>query len=60
MVEESIGNKWVNEDAQRMFSWSNNVRIYDKIPKIPYTKVADKLAYANSVDPYQTAPEGAV
>ena len=28
--------------------------------KILYTKNYDILAYANSVDPYQTAPEGAV
>ena len=34
--------------------------IYGKCPKILCTKVADKTAYANSVDPDQTAPEGAV
>ena len=28
--------------------------------KILYTKVANKMAYANSTDPDQTAPEGAV
>ena len=33
---------------------------YSKCPKIPYTKVSDKMAYANSADPDQTAPEGAV
>ena len=33
---------------------------YGKCPKILYTKVSDKIAYANSVDPDQTAPEGAV
>ena len=27
---------------------------------ISYAKVSDKMAYANSVDPDQTAPEGAV
>ena len=31
-----------------------------KSPKISYTKVSDKIAYANSAPPYQTAPEGAV
>ena len=31
-----------------------------KSPKISYTKVSDKMAYANSIDPDQTAPEGAV
>ena len=33
---------------------------YGKCPKILYTKVFDKIAYINSVDPDQTAPEGAV
>ena len=33
---------------------------YDKCPKILYTNVADKMEYANSADPDQTAPEGAV
>ena len=33
---------------------------YGKCPKILYTKVSDKMAYANSLDPEQTAPEGAV
>ena len=33
---------------------------YGKCPKILYTKVADKMAYANSADPDQTALEGAV
>ena len=34
--------------------------IYGKCPNISYTKVSEKMAYANSVDPDQTAPEGAV
>ena len=33
---------------------------YGKCPKISYTKVSDKMAYANSADPDQIAPEGAV
>ena len=33
---------------------------YSKCPKIWYTKVSDKMAYANSVDLDQTAPSGAV
>ena len=31
-----------------------------KCPKILYTKVSDEMAYANSTDLDQTAPEGAV
>ena len=31
--------------------------IYCKCPKILYTKMADKMAYANSADPDQTAPK---
>ena len=33
---------------------------YSKCPKILNTKVSDKMAYANSANPDQTAPEGAV
>ena len=31
---------------------------YGKRPEILCKKVSDKIAYANSADPYQTAPEG--
>ena len=34
--------------------------IYGKCPEISYNKVADKMVYAYSADPDQTAPEGAV
>ena len=33
---------------------------YGKYPKILNTIVTDKMSYANSADPDQTAPEGAV
>ena len=33
---------------------------YGKCPKISYTKVSDRMAFANSADTDQTAPEGAV
>ena len=33
---------------------------YGKRPKNSNTKASDKMRYANSVDPDQTAPEGAV
>ena len=33
---------------------------YGKCPKISNTKLSDKMTYANSADPDQTAPEGAV
>ena len=33
---------------------------FGKCPKLLYTKVSDKMAYANSVDPNQTAPSEAV
>ena len=39
------------------FNWRS---FYGKCPKSLYTKVADKMAYANKPDPDQTAPEGAV
>ena len=41
-----------------MFLLLNNV--YGKCLKILNTKVSDKMTYANSVDPDQTAPKGAV
>ena len=31
-----------------------------RCPKISYTKESDKMEYANSADPVQTAPKGAV
>ena len=34
--------------------------MYGKCPKISNSKVSDKKVYANSADPDQTAPEGAV
>ena len=37
-----------------------NICIYGKCPKNLNTKVSDKMIYANSADPDQTAPEGAV
>ena len=37
-----------------------SLSIYGKCPKISYTKVSNKIAYTNSEDPDQTAPEGAV
>ena len=33
---------------------------YGKCPKISYTKLFDKMAYANSEDPDQTNPEWAI
>ena len=49
-----------------MFSYRNKKKInpfwlkkvhYSKCPKILYTKVSDKMAYAHSADLDQTAPE---
>ena len=34
--------------------------MYSKRPKILYTKVSHKMAYAQSADPDKTAPEGTV
>ena len=46
-----------NKDSKR-----NREQIYEygKCPKILKTKVSDKISYANSADPDQNAPEGAV
>ena len=37
-----------------------NTCIYGKCPKILYPQISDKMTYANSADPDQTAPLGAV
>ena len=37
-----------------------NIAWYGKCPKTLNTKASDKMTYANSVDPDQTAPSGAV
>ena len=62
-----------NKCLQFMFSWRNRknintfwrakmpyLELYGKCPKISNTKVSDKVIYANSADPDQTAPVGAV
>ena len=54
------------ELAQRVVKVTNHFfqiyALYDygKYPKNSNTKASDKMTYANSVDPDQTAPEGAV
>ena len=42
--------------AKALFS----IQKYSKCPKFCYFKVSDKISSANSVNPDQTAPEGAV
>ena len=43
-----------------LFCHKNVLKVLDKSPKISNIKVSDKMTYANSADPDQTAPEGAV
>ena len=43
-----------------MYMASVDVEQYGKCPKNSNTKASDKMTFANSVDPDQTAPEGAV
>ena len=42
-------------DSFQVLSW-----YHIKCPQISYTKVFDKMAYANSADLDQTAPEGLI
>ena len=42
------------------FPQSGLVFLVNVLNKILYTKVSDKMAYANCANPYQTASEGAV
>ena len=51
--------KHFNKNVLQMITYHKCI-IYNKCPEISYTKVSDKMAYASSVDPDQTAPEGAV
>ena len=41
-----------------MLSLQASNLVYGKCRKILYIKVSDKMAYANGLDPDQTAPEG--
>ena len=47
-------------NCQLPFLNQRNGGEYCKCPKNSNTKVSDKMTYANSADPDQTAPEGAV
>ena len=47
-------------DAQVKKSLGYVIETYGKCLKNPNTKASDKMTYTNSVDPDQTAPEGAV
>ena len=40
--------------------FTQHFEYYGKCPKISNTRFSDKMPYANSADPDQTAPEGAV
>ena len=44
----------------RCLCWNFYPTCYGKCPKIMNIKMSDKMAYANSAGPDQTAPEGAV
>ena len=49
-------------DATIIFTlniWTSLSSVYGKYSKNSNTKTSDKMTYANSVDPDQTAPEGA-
>ena len=48
--------KFQTRGISRFFFFS----LYGKCPKILYTKSSNRMAYANNVDPDQTAPKGAV
>ena len=61
--------EWATDVLGSLPKCDNNMRFgpvsvlfnhYGKCPKNSNTKASDKMTYANSVDPDQTAPEGAV
>ena len=52
--------KNINSFGLKKASYPDKFLTYGKCSKISNTKVSDKMIYANSADPDQTAPEGAV
>ena len=48
------------QTRRRPISSSPEIKFKFKDPKISNTNVSDKMPYANSVEPSQTAPEGTV
>ena len=45
---------------KKLHTYGRFYTIYGNYPKNSNTKVSDKMTHANSVDPDQTAPSGAV
>ena len=58
----NLGLQDLLSDALPTAIWSLSKKrmYYGKCPKNSNTKASDKMTYANSVDPDQTAPSGAV
>ena len=50
-----VPNNSANREQRPLSVYANG---YGKCPKNSNTKVSDKMTYANSADPDQTAPEG--
>ena len=55
-----LGRKTSTQTKPRPRHTKHLKMVLSYCPKISYTKVSNKMAYANSTDPDQTAPEGAV
>ena len=53
--KDKYGKELRCPDTQGRYHTSNIYYNYGKCPKISYTKVSDKMAYANSADPDQGA-----
>ena len=51
---------WVHMSKDMFSDIETHIHERGKCPKILNTKVSDKMAYTNSADPDQTAPDGAI
>ena len=55
-----INSTFLKKDVVSPYAALTKISGYGKYPKISYTKVSDRMDYADSIEPDQTAPEGSV
>ena len=58
-IDDNIKGLYIKYDTTVAYIYHLQFK-FGKCPKISYTKVSNKTAYANSADPDQSIPEGAV
>ena len=53
-----MGKMREKKKQQLVEFFTQYAKCYSKCPKISYTKVSDKMAYANSADPEEQSDQG--